>query len=66
MPMRGAPCPPEFREEAIRLYRSSERSISKVAEKLGRLRREVKSLPQEREFLKRAARGSRDRSDLLS
>jgi len=36
MPMRGAPYPPEFREEAVRLYRSSERSISKVAqEELG-------------------------------
>jgi transposase len=87
MPMRGAPYPPEFREEAIRLYRSSERSISKVAEELGisseslrrwnlqaeidegqreglsteeqeelrRLRREVKILRQEREFLKKAA-----------
>jgi transposase len=35
MPMRGAPYPPEFREEAVRLYRSSDRSISKVAEELG-------------------------------
>jgi transposase len=87
MPMRGAPYPPEFREEAVRLYRSSDRPISKVAEELGisgeslrrwnlqaeidegqteglsteeqeelrRLRREVKTLRQEREFLKKAA-----------
>ncbi len=87
MPMRGAPYPPEFREEAVRLYRSSDRSVSKVAEELGisseslrrwnqqaeidagerkgltteeqeeltRLRREVKTLRQEREFLKKAA-----------
>jgi transposase len=85
--MRGAPYPPEFREEAVRLYRSSDRSVSKVAEELGisseslrrwnqqaeidagerkgltteeqeeltRLRREVKTLRQEREFLKKAA-----------
>lgn len=84
MPMRGAPYPPEFREEAVRLYRSSDRSVSKVAEEIGisseslrrwnlqanidagerkgltteeqeelsRLRREVKTLRQEREFLK--------------
>lgn len=87
MPMRGAPYPPEFREEAVRLYRSSDRSVSKVAEEIGisseslrrwnlqanidagerkgltteeqeelsRLRREVKTLRQEREFLKKAA-----------
>jgi transposase len=35
MPMRGAPYSPEYREETIRLYRSSESSISKVAEELG-------------------------------
>jgi transposase len=90
MPMRGAPYPPEFREEAVRLYRSSDRSISQVAQELGisseslrrwnlqaeidegqregltteeqeelrRLRREVKTLRQEREFLKKAAVGS--------
>ncbi len=87
MPMRGAPYPPEFREEAVRLYRSSDRSVSKVAEDLGisseslrrwnqqaeidagerkgltteeheelsRLRREVRVLKQERDFLKKAA-----------
>lgn len=87
MPMRGAPYPPEFREEAVRLYRSSDRSISKVARELGisseslrrwnqqaeidagkregltsgeqeelsKLRREVKTLRQERDFLKKAA-----------
>lgn len=87
MPMRGAPYPPEFREEAVRLYRSSDRSISKVAQELGisneslrrwnqqaeidagkregltsgeqeelsKLRREVKTLRQERDFLKKAA-----------
>jgi transposase len=79
--------PPEFRREAIELYRSSEKSIPKMAEELGiaseslrrwirqhevdegereglttdereelsRLRRENKTLRQEREFLKKAA-----------
>ena len=79
--------PPEFKREAVELYRSSEKSIPKVAEELGiaseslrrwirqheansgereglttdereelsRLRRENKTLRQEREFLKKAA-----------
>jgi transposase len=80
--------PPEFKREALQLYRSSSKSIPKVAEELGiaseslrrwikqsemidqgarevlstdereelsRLRREVKVLKQEREFLKKAA-----------
>jgi transposase len=79
--------PPEFKREAVQLYRSSERSIPKMAEELGiaseslrrwlrqhevdegereglttdereelsRLRRENKTLRQEREFLKKAA-----------
>ena len=79
--------PPEFKKEAVRLYRSSERSIPKMAEELSiasesfrrwirqhefdegerdgltteereelsRLRREVRTLKQEREFLKKAA-----------
>ena len=77
--------PPEFKREAIQLYRSSGKSIPKMAEELGiaseslrrwirqhevdagervglsteeqeelgRLRREVRTLKQEREFLKR-------------
>ena len=93
MPMRGAPYPPEFREEAVRLYRSSDRSISQVAQELGisseslrrwnlqaeideeqrdgltteeqdelrRLRRKVKTLRLEREFLKKS-RGRFNRS----
>jgi transposase len=79
--------PPEFRREAVELYRSSDKSIPKMAEELGiaseslrrwirqyevdegerdglttsereelsRLRRENKTLRQEREFLKIAA-----------
>ncbi|MDQ3303456.1 MAG: transposase [Actinomycetota bacterium] len=79
--------PPEFKREAVQLYRSSGRSVSKVAEELGvaneslrrwvkqheidegereglstdereelgRLRRENRTLKQEREFLKKAA-----------
>ena len=79
--------PPEFKREAVELYRSSERSIPKVANELGiadeslrrwirqyeidegerdglttaereelsRLRREVRTLKQERDFLKKAA-----------
>jgi transposase len=78
--------PPEFKREAVELYRSSEKSIPKMAEELGiaseslrrwirqheidegqregltteereelsRLRRENKTLRQEREFLKKA------------
>ena len=79
--------PPEFKREAVQLYRSSEKSIPKMAgdlgiaseslrrwvmqhevdegereglttgerEELSRLRRENKTLRQEREFLKKAA-----------
>jgi transposase len=79
--------PPEFKRGAVELYRSSERSIPKIAQELGiadeslrrwirqheidagerkgltteerqelsRLRREVRVLKQEREFLKEAA-----------
>jgi transposase len=79
--------PPEFKREAVELYRSSEKSIPKIAKELGiadeslrrwvrqhqidagereglttderqelsRLRREVRILKQEREFLKKAA-----------
>jgi transposase len=84
--------PPEFKREAVELYRSSgkKKSIPKIAEELGisseslrrwirqhevdegkrvglttdereelsRLRREVRVLKQEREFLKKAAVGS--------
>ncbi len=82
--------PPEFKREAVELYRSSGKSIPKTAEELGiaseslrrwirqheidagerdglttdereelsRLRREVRVLKQEREFLKKAAVGS--------
>lgn len=35
MPMRGAPYPPEFREEALRVFRSSEKSFPQVAKELG-------------------------------
>jgi transposase len=80
--------PPEFKREAVELYRSSEKSIPKMADELGiaseslrrwirqheidegereglttsereelsRLRRENKTLRQEREFLKKARR----------
>jgi transposase len=79
--------PPEFKREAVQLYRSSGKSIPKMADELGiaseslrrwirqhevdagereglttneweelsRLRRENKTLRQEREFLKKAA-----------
>jgi transposase len=79
--------PPEFKREAVQLYRTSDKSISRVAEELGvsteslrrwvkqhdidegereglttsereellRLRRENRTLKQEREFLKKAA-----------
>ncbi len=79
--------PPEFKREAVQLYRSSEKSIPKLAEELGiaseslrrwirqqeidagereglstsereelsRLRRENRTLKQERDFLKKAA-----------
>ena len=79
--------PPDFKKEAVKLYRSSGKSIPKMAEdlgiaseslrrwvrqhevdggereglttdereELGRLRRENKTLKQEREFLKKAA-----------
>lgn len=86
MPGATPQYPPEFRAEAIRLYHSSDRSISEVARELGispetlrnwvnqdkadtgereglsteerqelsRLRKEVKTLRQEREILKKA------------
>jgi len=89
--------PPEFKREAVQLYRSSEKSIPKVAEELGiasgslrrwvsqhevdegereglttdereelsRLRRENKTLRQEREFLKKAAVGSTGRCNTV-
>ena len=79
--------PPQFKREAVQLYRSSGESISKIAEELGgfteslrrwvkqheidegereglsseerkelsKLRRENRTLRQEREFLKKAA-----------
>lgn len=88
MPRTRPPYPQEFREEAVRLARSSDRPISEVAREIGvsseslrkwvkhteidageqegltteeqeelrRLRREVKTLRQEkRDFLKKAA-----------
>jgi transposase len=86
LPRTRPPYPPEFREEAIRLARSSERSASEIARELGvsseslrnwvkqseidagereglssdeqeelrRLRREVKTLRQEKEILRKA------------
>jgi transposase len=47
--------PPEFKREAVQLYRSSEKSIPQVAEELGRLRRENRVLKQEKEVLRKAA-----------
>jgi len=89
MPRTHPPYPPEFRAEAVRLARGSERSIPVLAADLGvssealrhwlrqadtdegrgqpgdltaderdelrRLRREVKTLQQEREILRKAA-----------
>ncbi len=89
MPRTHPPYPPEFRAEAVRLARSSDRSIPALAADLGissealrhwlrrdnadagrgqpgdlttdereelrRLRREVKTLQQEREILRKAA-----------
>jgi transposase len=87
MLMRGAPYLPEFREEAVRLFHSSEKSFPRVAKDLGiadeslrrwvrqaeidqgehegltteereelsRLRRDVRVLKQERDFLKKAS-----------
>ena len=89
MPRTHPPYPPEFRAEAVRLARSSEKSIPALAADLGvssealrqwlrqdaadagrgqpgdlttdgreelrRLRREVKTLQQEREILRQAA-----------
>ena len=87
MPGTKPQYPPEFKAEAVRLVRSSGRSISQIAKEIGvsgnslrtwvkqaeidqgerqgfttdereelrRLRREVKVLRQERDFLKKAA-----------
>lgn len=91
--------PPEFRQEAVELYRSSgkKKSIPKIAEELGisseslrrwirqhevdegnrvglttdereelrRLRREIRVLKQEREFLKKAAVDSTGRCNTV-
>ena len=86
MPPTRPPYPPEFKEEAIRLMRSSEKPLAQISreldvseqtlrnwrkqqqidegeregltteerQELGRLRREVKILRQEREILRKA------------
>ena len=97
MPRPTPHYPSEFKREAVQLYRSSEKSIPKMAEdlgiaseslrrwirqhevdegereglttdereELGRLRRENKTLRQEREFLKKAAVGSTGRCNTV-
>ena len=57
--VRGVPgptphYPPEFKREAVQLYRSSERSIPKVAKELRWLRRENRVLKQEKGILRKA------------